>query len=76
MPGGPSRPNGSNRPAAPRGSSQARDNDAGREVRDAFAGLYQAFKQVATVGTPEQVERGLAIVNDARKQLYQILAAD
>ncbi len=48
----------------------------GREVRDAFAGLYQAFKQVATVGTPEQVERGLAIVNDARKQLYQILAAD
>jgi len=48
----------------------------GREVRDAFAGLYQAFKQVATVGTPEQVERGLAIVTDARKQLYQILASE
>jgi DNA-binding PadR family transcriptional regulator len=46
----------------------------GREVRDAFAQLYQAFKQIATVGTPEQVERGLAIVTDARKQLYQILA--
>jgi DNA-binding PadR family transcriptional regulator len=48
----------------------------GREVRDAFAQLYQAFKQIATVGTPEQVERGLAIVNDARKQLYQILASE
>jgi DNA-binding PadR family transcriptional regulator len=47
-----------------------------REVRDAFAQLYHAFKQIATVGTPEQVDRGLAIVNDARKQLYQILAAE
>ena len=46
----------------------------GREVREAFAQLYQAFKQIATVGTPEQVERGIAIVTDARKQLYQILA--
>ena len=43
-------------------------------MREAFAQLYQAFKQIATVGTPEQVERGLAIVTDARKQLYQILA--
>jgi DNA-binding PadR family transcriptional regulator len=48
----------------------------GREVRDAFAQLYQAFKQIATVGTPEQVERGLAIVTDARKQLYAILASE
>src|SRR3954463_12831378 len=40
-----------------------------REVRESFAQLYQAFKQIATVGTPEQVDRGLAIVNDARKQL-------
>jgi DNA-binding PadR family transcriptional regulator len=47
-----------------------------REVRDAFAQLYLAFKQIATVGTPAQVDRGLAIVNDARKQLYQILAAE
>jgi DNA-binding PadR family transcriptional regulator len=47
-----------------------------RDVRDAFAQLYLAFKQIATVGTPEQVDRGLAIVDDARKQLYQILAAE
>src|SRR6478736_2492046 len=40
-----------------------------REVRDAFAQLFRAFKQIAEVGTPEQVERGLVIVNDARKQL-------
>ena len=45
-----------------------------REVRDAFAQLFQAMKQIAAVGTPEQVERGLAVVNGARKELYQILA--
>ena len=47
-----------------------------REVRDASRSWTQAFKQISTVGTPEQVDRGLAIVNDARKQLYQILAAE
>ena len=45
-----------------------------REVREAFAQLFQALKQISQVGTPEQVERGLAIVTEARKQLYQILA--
>src|SRR5690349_4354790 len=45
-----------------------------REVRDAFAQLFQAMKQIAAVGTPEQLERGLAVVNNARKELYQILA--
>jgi DNA-binding PadR family transcriptional regulator len=47
-----------------------------REVRDEFAQLFRAFKQISEVGTPEQVERGLLIVNDARKQLYQILAGE
>jgi DNA-binding PadR family transcriptional regulator len=45
-----------------------------REVREGFAQLFQAFKQIATVGSPDQVERGLAVVAEARKQLYQILA--
>jgi DNA-binding PadR family transcriptional regulator len=45
-----------------------------REMRDAFAQLFQALKQISQVGTPDQVERGLAIVTEARKQLYQILA--
>jgi DNA-binding PadR family transcriptional regulator len=47
-----------------------------REVREAFAQLFRAFKQIAEVGTPEQIERGLVIVTDARKQLYQILAGE
>ncbi|MDQ1481473.1 MAG: hypothetical protein QOI44_2334 [Actinomycetota bacterium] len=47
-----------------------------REVREAFAQLFRAFKQITEVGTPEQIERGLVIVNDARKQLYQILAGE
>ena len=47
-----------------------------REVRDAFAQLFQAFKQIAAVGTPEQIERALVLVNDTRKQLYQILAGE
>ena len=45
-----------------------------RETREAFAQLFQALKQLSAVGTPEQVERGLAIVHNARKELYQILA--
>src|SRR5262252_3350727 len=48
----------------------------GREARDAFAQLFRAFKQIAEVGSPEQIERGLAVITDARKQLYQILASE
>lgn len=47
-----------------------------REVRDAFAQLFQAFKQIAAVGSPEQIERAITLVNDTRKQLYQILAGE
>ncbi|HTK16644.1 MAG TPA: PadR family transcriptional regulator, partial [Acidimicrobiia bacterium] len=47
-----------------------------RELRDSLGQLALAFKQITMVGTPEQVERGLVIVNDARKQLYQILAGE
>src|SRR5580765_586731 len=47
-----------------------------RDAREAFGQLFRAFKQIAEVGSPEQVEQGLAIITDARKRLYQILAAD
>jgi DNA-binding PadR family transcriptional regulator len=47
-----------------------------REVRDAFAQLFRAFKQIAEVGSPEQVEKAIGLVNDTRKQLYQILAGE
>ena len=51
-----------------------RGSRPGREAREAFGQLFRAFKQIAAVGTPEQLERGLAVVNNARKELYQILA--
>jgi DNA-binding PadR family transcriptional regulator len=47
-----------------------------RELRDSLGQLALAFKQITMVGTPEQVDRGLAILNDARKQMYQILAGE
>jgi len=48
----------------------------GREAREAFGQLFRAYKQIAEVGSPEQVERGLAVISNARRELYQILASD
>lgn len=48
----------------------------GREVREAIGQLHMAFKQIAMVGSTDQVDRAVAIVTDARKQLYQILASE
>ena len=48
----------------------------GRDVMQAIRQLHMAFRQIAEVGTTEQVDRAVAIVTDARKQLYQILASD
>lgn len=39
-------------------------------------GLFAAYKQVSQTGTPDQVERARAVMNDARKALYGILAED
>ncbi|MEW2257316.1 PadR family transcriptional regulator [Streptomyces sp. NPDC047869] len=44
------------------------------EVRQAGMGLMQAFGQVWNTGTKEQREKALAVVTDARKKLYLILA--
>lgn len=38
--------------------------------------LAQAASQVAQNGTPEQTERAVAIVDEARRKLYAILAED
>jgi DNA-binding PadR family transcriptional regulator len=46
------------------------------ELRDAMGQLGLAAKQLAMGGTPEQVERATAIVQDARRQLYRLLAED
>ncbi|WP_037914967.1 PadR family transcriptional regulator [Actinacidiphila yeochonensis] len=50
------------------------DWDALNEVRKAGGGLIEAFRQVWATGTPEQRERALKVVNEARKRLYLILA--
>jgi len=42
----------------------------------AGAKLAQAMTQVAHSGTPDQTERAIAIVDDARRKLYAILAED
>jgi DNA-binding PadR family transcriptional regulator len=46
------------------------------ELRDAVGQLGFAVRQVSMGGRTEQVERATAIVNDARKQIYQLLAED
>jgi DNA-binding PadR family transcriptional regulator len=50
------------------------DWDALNEIRKAGGGLIEAFRQVWATGTPEQRDKALAVVNDARKKLYLILA--
>ena len=46
------------------------------QLRDNARQLLTAARQVAASGKPEQVERAVAIVRDARKQLYGLLAED
>lgn len=53
-----------------------RDGRHSKELREATGQLLLAFKQVAGAGSAEQAERAVAILKDARKQLYAILAED
>ncbi len=56
---------------------RARRGGAGvGELREAMGQLGFAVRQVSMGGRPEQVERVTAIVNEARKQVYQLLAED
>ncbi|MEU1622190.1 PadR family transcriptional regulator [Streptomyces sp. NPDC005722] len=50
------------------------DWEAMNEIRKAGAGLVDAFRQVWATGTPEQRDKALGVVNEARKKLYLILA--
>jgi DNA-binding PadR family transcriptional regulator len=52
------------------------DWEALAEVRKAGGGLMSAFQQVWANGTPEQRDKALGVVNDARKKLYLILAEE
>jgi DNA-binding PadR family transcriptional regulator len=44
------------------------------EIRQAGVGLVEAFRQVWSTGNAAQRERAMAVVNEARKKLYLILA--
>ncbi|XXZ48222.1 hypothetical protein AAGT00_05585 [Streptomyces cavourensis] len=44
------------------------------EIRQAGFGLMEAFGQVWKTGSPDQRQKALAVINDARKKLYLILA--
>jgi DNA-binding PadR family transcriptional regulator len=44
------------------------------ELRQVFAQLVPAFKQVAVSGNPRQVEQAIEILRDARKRIYEVLA--
>lgn len=63
----------------------AGDDPWGREGRgrpqavqlfDAMKGVALASKQVVMAGNPAQIEAATEIIKDARKKLYQLLAAD
>lgn len=43
-------------------------------VREALSGVHAAARQVVAVGTPDQVERALGVLTEARQKLYQLLA--
>ncbi|WP_030418674.1 MULTISPECIES: PadR family transcriptional regulator [unclassified Streptomyces] len=50
------------------------DWEALNDIRQAGFGLMEAFGQVWKTGSKEQREKALAVVGDARKKLYLILA--
>ena len=57
--------------------TMARGVDPGlKELWDAFGQMAMACKQISSAGTAEQRTRAVAIVNEARKKLYGILAED
>ncbi len=50
--------------------------ERGNELRSAMEQMHLAAKQISIAADPSQVERAVAIVTDARKKLYQLLAED
>ncbi|MFF9431234.1 PadR family transcriptional regulator [Streptomyces sp. NPDC014746] len=50
------------------------DWEAVNEIRQAGFGLMEAFGQVWKTGSPEQRQKAVSVINEARKKLYLILA--
>ncbi|GGV60746.1 hypothetical protein GCM10010294_10110 [Streptomyces griseoloalbus] len=55
-------------------ASRGVDWEALSEIRQAGFGLMEAFGQVWKTGSKDQRDKALAVINDARKKLYLILA--
>jgi DNA-binding PadR family transcriptional regulator len=45
-----------------------------QDFRDAAVGIMSALKQVGFNGTPEQRQKALEVLNEAKRKLYAILA--
>nr|WP_026220711.1 PadR family transcriptional regulator [Wenjunlia vitaminophila] len=55
-------------------AAQEGDWESVHEVKQAVTGLFSAFAQVMSTGSEQQRDKALAVVNEARKKLYLILA--
>jgi DNA-binding PadR family transcriptional regulator len=54
--------------------AEGADVDPRFALRQEFFSLGSAFKQVAQVGTPEDVQKAIEILREARRQIYALLA--
>lgn len=64
-------------PEAPwEGAGRGIDWESVNRAREAGGALISAFQQVWVNGSPQQREKALGVVDDARKKLYLILAED
>jgi DNA-binding PadR family transcriptional regulator len=57
-------------------SQEGESEDQIRNLRLAAAQLMGAAKQLSGVGEGPQIDRGIAVIQKARKELYQILGED
>jgi DNA-binding PadR family transcriptional regulator len=62
--------------SAPWESASRRDAARSTVLPKAGAKLAQAAAQVATSGSPEQVQQAVEVLDEARRKLYSILAQD
>ena len=62
--------------AAPVWQEAGEADDKIRALRVAVGQMASAAKQLAGAGESSQVDRGIAVIQRARKELYQILAED
>ncbi len=57
-------------------TAPAGEAEGERGLREAFMGLVGATHQVARAGSPEQITKAVGVLNEARRQMYVMLAGD